>query len=187
MMRQTGGKKTVSILLLGMGNLLKGDDGLGVHAIRRLADERLEGAEFLELGTSLADCFFALERHDHVVALDAVTAGGKPGDLYWLSKEDFVRARDRRVTLHDGDLLDALELAQLRGFRPQLHVAGMEPLRWDEWSLELSSPVRAAFPAYLDMIRMHLHMLEEERKIRDGRRQGRGAASDPAGGVTSDT
>ena len=151
----------MSVLVLGMGNILKGDDGLGVYAIRRLAEENIEGAEFLEIGTSLSDCFFALEKHDHVVALDAVAAGGRPGSLYWLSKQDFVRARERRFTLHDGDLLDALELAQLRGFRPQLYVAGMEPLRWDEWSLELSAPVRAAFPAYLDMVRIRLHELKE--------------------------
>ena len=168
--------KSVSILVLGMGNVLKGDDGLGVCALRRLVDEGLEGAELLELGTSLADCCFALERHDHVVALDAVAGGGEPGDLYWLSKEDFVRARERRVTLHDGDLLEALELAQLRGFRPQLHVAGMEPLRWDEWSLELSAPVQAAFPAYLDMIRTRLHELEGDRQggeEKDRQEQGR--------------
>ncbi len=107
------------VLLLGMGNVLMGDDGLGVHALR---------------------------------ALDAVAAGEKPGSLYWLPRECFARARSGRLTLHDDDLLDALDLAALRGFRPTLHVAGMEPLCWQRWSLELSAPVRAAMPGYLDMI-----------------------------------
>ena len=140
------------VLLLGMGNVLMGDDGLGVHALRALEGRDLSGADRLELGTSLSDCFSVLEGYEHIVALDAVAAGEKPGSLYWLPRECFARARSGRLTLHDDDLLDALDLAALRGFRPTLHVAGMEPLCWQRWSLELSAPVRAAMPGYLDMI-----------------------------------
>ena len=164
----------VSILVLGMGNILRGDDGVGVYALRCLAEEKFEGVDFLELGTSLSDCFFALEGYDHVVALDAVAGGGVPGTPYWLSKERFARMRERRMTLHDGDLLEALELAALRGKEPVLHVAGLEPLRCDEWSTELSEPVRVAFPAYLDMVRAHLRELEGEGK--DGERVGSASA-----------
>ena len=80
-----------SVLVLGMGNVLKGDDGLGVHALRRLAGEGLKGADMLELGTSLADCFSLLEGYDVIVALDAVMAGGAPGSLYRLSRRELVR------------------------------------------------------------------------------------------------
>ena len=142
-----------SVLLLGMGNVLRGDDGLGVYALRRLAEEGLEGADTLELGTSLADCFSVLEGYAHIVALDAVVAGGSPGSLYWLPREAFEQALSGRLTLHGGDLLEALDIAALRGRHPVLHVAGMEPARWRAWSMDLSSPVRSAFPAYLDMVR----------------------------------
>ena len=77
------------------GKYLKGDDGLGVYALRRLAEEGVEGAELLELGTSLSDCFSLLEGYERVVALDAVSAGGEPGSLYWLSEERFARMRGR--------------------------------------------------------------------------------------------
>lgn len=142
-----------------MGNILMGDDGLGVHALRALEGRDLAGTDRLELGTSLADCFSVLEGYEHIVALDAVVAGEKPGSLYWLSRDSFVRMRSGRLTLHDDDLLDALDLAALRGFRPALHVAGMEPLCWQHWSLELSAPVRAAMPGYLDMIGSRLKVL----------------------------
>ena len=148
-----------SILVLGMGNLLKGDDGLGVHALRALEHEEL-GADMLELGTSLADCFPALEPYDIVVALDAVAAGGVPGSLYWLSREAFVRKREG-LSLHECDLLDALDVAALRGKRPVLHVAGMEPGDVTEWSMELTAPVRAAFPAYLAMVRKRVRDLAQ--------------------------
>ena len=149
------------VLLLGMGNILMGDDGLGVHALRALEGRDLAGADRLELGTSLADCFSVLEGYEHIVALDAVVAGEKPGSLYWLSRDSFVRMRSGRLTLHDDDLLDALDLAALRGFRPTLHVAGMEPLCWQHWSLELSAPVRAAMPGYLESVCTRVRHLSE--------------------------
>ena len=157
--RRIGEEKMMSVLLLGMGNILRGDDGLGVYALRKLAEEKIEGTDFLELGTSLSDCFFELENYDCIVALDAVVCGGEPGTPYWLSKEDFSQVRERRITLHDGDLLEALEMAALRGKRPVLHVAGMEPSNWTAWCTQLSEPVQRAFPVYLDMIRTRLYRL----------------------------
>lgn len=175
-------ERSMSILVLGMGNVLRGDDGIGVHAMRRLADEPPEGVHFLELGTSLADSFFVLERYAHVVALDAVAGGEAPGTLYWLSREDFAGLAEQRLSLHDGDLLEALDLAALRGFRPKLAVAGMEPLRVNDWSLELSAPVRAAFPAYLDMVRTHLAELAEREGREERQERHRGAAPGPRRG-----
>ena len=144
----------MGILVIGMGNILKGDDGLGVYALRRLAEEGVEGAELLELGTSLSDCFSLLEGYERVVALDAVYT--YIYCLYWLSEERFARMRGSSLSLHEGDLLDALDLAALRGRKPELRVAGMEPLEWGNWSMELSPPVLAAMPEYLVMIRTRL-------------------------------
>ena len=152
-----------SILVIGVGNMLMGDDGLGVHALQRLEGRGLYGAETLELGTSLADCFSEIERYDHLVALDAVVAGGAPGSLYWLSREAFVRVRSDRLTLHDDDLLAALDLAAMRGYRPVLHVAGMEPESWRSWSLQLSESVERSMPAYLEFICAHVRSLAESR------------------------
>ena len=152
-----------SILVLGVGNVLMGDDGLGVHALRRLEGRELCGADALELGTSLADCFSLLEGYEHIVALDAVVAGHAPGSLYWLSREDFVRVRSARHTLHDDDLLDALDLAALRGRHPVLHVAGMEPESWRQWSLKLSGTVERSMPGYLRLIRASVRQLAEGR------------------------
>ena len=130
-----------------------------MHALLALEHEEL-GADMLELGTSLADCFPALEPYDIVVALDAVAAGGVPGSLYWLSREAFVRKREG-LSLHECDLLDALDVAALRGKRPVLHVAGMEPGDVTEWSMELTAPVRDAFPAYLAMVRKRVRDLAQ--------------------------
>ncbi len=162
-MRGTGGQ-IVTVLVLGIGNILKGDDGLGVHALRLLEEEGLEGADLLEVGTSLVDAFSVVENYDHVVALDAVAAGGAPAALYWLPRERFVRARAGRMTLHDEDLLDALDLAELRGRHPVLHVAGMEPCQWNDWRIGLSAPVQQALPDYVAMVRCRVRRLIGDRE-----------------------
>lgn len=167
--RQHGGQEgAMDILLLGMGNILKTDDGLGVHAVRRLAEEGLEGADLLELGASLVDSFFLLEAYDCIVALDAVHFGGKPGALCWLGREELARVGRAELSLHEGDLLDALDLAALRGKRPALYVAGMEPYDITSWGMELSSPVRAALSAYLAMVREKVHLLALSGKHGEG-------------------
>lgn len=153
----------MSILVIGMGNILKGDDGLGVYALRALAEDPPAGAELLELGTSLSDCFSVIEGYDVIVALDAVMAGGTPGSLYRLSRRELVRAGHGGLSLHECELLDALDLAALRGRHPVLHVAGMEPLNVTAWSMELSAPVRENMARYLTMIRNDVREFAERR------------------------
>lgn len=159
-MQEKGGAMA-SVLVLGMGNILKTDDGIGVHAVRLLAKEPLCGADMLELGTSLADCFFLLEGYDVVVALDAVHFGAEPGAWCWLSRGEMARA-EGGLSLHECDLLDALDLANLRGRHPVLYVAGMEPMDVTGWSMELSAPVRQNMPAYLAMVRARIRRITEE-------------------------
>ncbi len=155
------GEAMASVLILGMGNVLKADDGMGVHAVRLLAEEPPRGADMLEIGTSLADCFFLLEGYDVVVALDAVHFGAEPGACCWLSRADLARA-EGGLSLHECDLLDALDLANLRGRHPVLYVAGMEPVDVTGWSMELSAPVRRNMPAYLAMVRARIRRMTEE-------------------------
>ena len=147
----------MGILVIGMGNILKGDDGLGVYALRRLAEEGVEGAELLEARHLAVGLLFPCWRATSAWSLwTPVSAGGEPGSLYWLSEERFARMRGSSLSLHEGDLLDALDLAALRGRKPELRVAGMEPHEWGNWSMELSPPVLAAMPEYLVMIRTRL-------------------------------
>ncbi len=70
-------------LVLGVGNLLMGDDGVGVHAAITLCREGgLACAEILEVGTAFLDAMPALEVADRIVVMDAVCAGEAPGTVY---------------------------------------------------------------------------------------------------------
>ncbi len=71
-------KKKTGILVLGIGNLLMGDEGLGVHYARRMEQESLpEEVTVLDGGTVGFNLMEALENHEHVIMVDA-TLDGRP-------------------------------------------------------------------------------------------------------------
>ena len=64
-------------LILGIGNFFLGDEGLGVHAARKLIGEKLpQGAKVLEVETSILDTLADLEKAERVIILDAIKAEG---------------------------------------------------------------------------------------------------------------
>ena len=147
-----------NILVLGIGNLLLTDDGVGVHAVRQLLEEVWPpSVKLLDAGTFTQDIFYLFEGYEELLILDIVHAGKEPGTLYLLSEEQLVRDESRRLSIHDIDLLDSLDMAErLHGKRPRLVIIGMEPQDFTSWSMELSPAVQENFPALLELARREI-------------------------------
>lgn len=137
-------------LVLGLGNLLLADEGVGVHAARALMEETLLGATVLDVGTAILDALPALEKAERLVVVDAVQAGKEPGTVYRMTLDDFAR-KDCIASMHGFDLPRALALSG-RIDPPEVIVVGVEPALID-WSLALSPPVARALPLVLDLVR----------------------------------
>lgn len=146
------------ILVLGIGNLLLTDDGVGVHAVQELMTEDWpDSVTLLDGGTFTQDLFYLFKGYDRLIILDIVHAGGAPGSLYRLTEEQLVHNESQRLSIHDIDLLDSLRMAeQLDGSRPGMIIVGMEPLDYTSWSMDLSEPVRNGFPAFLELARAEI-------------------------------
>jgi hydrogenase maturation protease len=149
------------LLVLGIGNMLLSDDGTGIFAAQALQKEEWpEAVTVLEAGTFTHDVFDLFEGYDAVLALDIVHCNGAPGTIYRLSEEQLVRNEKQRLSLHDIDLIDSLNMAHLlHGKRPQLHVLGMEPEDFTTWNIGLSPAVRARFEEYLAAARKEIRAL----------------------------
>ena len=129
----------MKLLVLGIGNMLLTDDGVGVFAARALMEEAWpEGVDVREGGTFTQDIFYSFAGYSHLLVLDVVHAGGAPGTLYRLNEDDLVKDQKQRLSIHDIDLLDSLRMAELY-FKKRLHmrVIGMEPA--DRKSTRLNS------------------------------------------------
>jgi len=139
----------VDILIAGVGNVLRGDDGFGVHAARALASKTLpSGVRVAELGISgLALVHEILDGCDACIIVDAVRRGGQPGTLYVLRPREFgpPTALQQEIDLHTTEPGRALALAKAWGARPkQVYVVACEPQQTEELSEQLSDAVEAA-------------------------------------------
>ena len=134
------------ILVLGIGNLLMGDEGVGVHAARRLAAEPLPSAvTVVDGGTGGFHLLSYFQDFDVLIMVDAVMDGRPPGTVGVLRPRyasDFPRA----LTAHDIGLRDLVESAALVGSLPPIHLVTVSIGELAGLSLELSPAVAAALP-----------------------------------------
>lgn len=150
------------LLVLGVGNLLLTDDGVGVHAVQDLEKEdewREHPVTFLDGATFTQDIFYIFQEYEQVLVLDAIQGGRAPGTVYRLTEESLRDNKAQRLSLHDIDLLDSLNMAELLGNKPKLLIMGMEPLTISDWSMEMSAPVQAAYPQFLEAVRQEIRTL----------------------------
>lgn len=136
-----GGGGTV---VIGLGNPLMADDGVGLAALERLRAVGLPaGIELVDGGTWGMNLLPVIESADRLLLLDAIAAGGEPGTLHVLERARIPRYLATKISPHQVDLRDVLALAELRGTLPAETVAiGLQPARV-EMSTELSDVVRA--------------------------------------------
>lgn len=157
------------VLVLGIGNSLLTDDGVGVHAALRL-DAALEGAEdvtVLDAGTLSFSLFHYIEQADALIALDAAKDGGSPGDVLIREGADFdgfVRRAGRSV--HEVGLADLLDMARLGERLPSNRVLiGIEPDATG-WGLECTPAVADAIPAAVNAALDYIHRWRAEARSR---------------------
>jgi len=138
-------------IILGIGNELLADEGVGVHAARSLAAAPLpDQIKVIEVGTAILDALPVLEQADRLIILDAMQNGNAPGTVYKIPLEQCSGAATI-ASMHGFDIFRVMALAG-RTAPPPVTVFGVEPQLID-WSLELSPPVAEALPFLLEAVR----------------------------------
>ncbi|MCJ7464310.1 MAG: hydrogenase maturation protease [Thermoplasmata archaeon] len=81
------------VLILGVGNPILSDDGVGIHVARELKKRSIPGVDVEELAASGLELLDVVRGYDKVVIIDAIqTTKGKPGELYILEEKDFEKS-----------------------------------------------------------------------------------------------
>ena len=137
-------------LILGLGNPLRGDDGVGVRVAQMLAGRRLPGdVEVVDGGTQGLGLVALLEGRRRAIVVDAANVGRAPGQFVRFSLEEarLLGQDEGRFSVHDAGLREALLLARALGVLPEeVVIFGVQPARV-EWEAGLSPQVEAALPA----------------------------------------
>jgi hydrogenase maturation protease len=160
---RTGGRETknpaprFSILILGVGNILLGDEGVGVRVVEAMRDIKLpDNVELVDGGTGAFDLLDIVADRKKVIIIDAVRGGGEPGAIYRFTPDDIEKQQQCLTSVHQVGLLNTLEMAKMAGYPPQsVIVCGIEPKRMD-WGLELSPEVAAMVPRVIELIMSEL-------------------------------
>lgn len=145
-------------LVIGLGNPLMGDDGLGITALAALRERWVfdTDVELVDGGTWGMNLLHLIEGTERVLFLDAIDAGTEPGSLIVVARNRLPRFFATKLSPHQIDLREVLAVAALRGTLPAEAVAiGLQPARV-ELSLELTPVLRQRLPALLDAVRERL-------------------------------
>ncbi len=135
-----------------MGNLIYRDEGVGVHVIEEMKKMELPPhIELLDIGTSTMDLIAYLDGVKKLIVIDALKAGGDPGDIYRCRSEDLLPKEEGPISLHDIGLLETLTMARKKGLEIDTVVIGVEPMVFD-WGMELSEEVRDRIPDIVEAV-----------------------------------
>jgi hydrogenase maturation protease len=145
---------SVSILVMGIGNLVMSDDGIGVRVVQQLAEHYRfpAGVRILDGGTLGLDLLPQLEGVERLLVVDAVETGMKPGTLIRLAGEEVPIVLETKISPHQMGLKDLLAVAMLQGFEPgEMVLLGVQP-EYLQLGMELSPAVAAQQEALVDRV-----------------------------------
>lgn len=138
-------------VVLGIGNILRTDDGLGVHALKRLQrDPRVPvGIDFLDGGTFGLELLAYIADSTHLLLLDAIDVGERPGTLIRMNGRE-LRGLPCAASVHQVGLADLLATLPLVSTNSrEIVLFGLQPAETD-WGTSLSPQVEAGLTSLLD-------------------------------------
>jgi hydrogenase maturation protease len=143
-------KKT---MVLGVGNLLLSDEGVGVHVVKRLMEMPLPpGVEVIDGGVGGLGLMGTLIGADRLIVIDAVRAGEAPGSIYRFGIEDLTKYPERyKMSVHEIGIVEVLHLSRLLGRIPKTTIIGVEPKSL-EMGMDLSPEIHARVPRIIELV-----------------------------------
>jgi len=144
-----------NVLIVGIGNILQMDDGIGPHVITDLleSDHDLpDNIDILDGGTAGYDLVPYMQNRDRIIVIDALKVDDKPGSIYHFTADNI--APDRSTySLHDFGLKKILDMLKMSGHEPHVEIIGIVPEDITTLDIGLTRPVKDAIPKVLDLIR----------------------------------
>ena len=141
------------VLVLGVGNLLMGDEGVGIHVLRQLEHEKpVAGVRLLDGGTGGVNLLVEFDGARDIVLIDA-TRDGRPAGTICFLQPKLAGDLPRGLGAHDFGLKDLFAAAALIGRLPRIHLYTIAVEEVRPMCTELSPAVAAAVPEVVHTVR----------------------------------
>ena len=140
-------------LILGVGNILLRDEGIGVRVVEAMEQMGLPpGVELLDGATAGLDLLDVLADRRRVIVVDAVEGDARPGTVLRLTPEDRVPRAGQRISLHEIGVLETLTVAKQLGIAPQeVIIFGVRP-HDVSCGLDLSPEIGRLVPKIIELV-----------------------------------
>lgn len=150
----------MNIAIIGLGNILRGDDGLGIYVIRMLKALNIhyKNVNVVECDGSAICVLNHMQNMDKVIIIDSIIKGNKPGTIYYFKVS--IRSSDplnieqlRNLSLHDLKLEDVLLMCKALNQLPkELIIIGCEPREFNSFKIGLSKEVKDSLIKIVDLV-----------------------------------
>lgn len=150
--RLSGEESPKRIVVIGVGNLLQKDEGIGIHTVKALQEMQLpDNVTIIDGGTS-PDILACTRTGDKLIIVDAARAGGRPGDIYRFQPDNLVAESGEMLSVHELGVPQNLRLMSLSGNEPsEVVIIGIEPKEID-WGTELSPELEMKIPEIVSVV-----------------------------------
>lgn len=144
------------IAVIGIGNILLRDDGIGIHVIYEMQKERQqEHIDLVDGGTSIFDLLDFFVKNDKLILVDSLKGGHPPGTVYKVTPEELGGYIKANSSLHDVQVLDILNSVKLMEHFPEVIIIGVEP-KEIFYDMELTPIIKDQIPKIIEIIKEEL-------------------------------
>ncbi len=157
------------IMIMGVGCKLLRDEGFGIHVIEKLTSDYdfPENVSLIDGGVLGMNLLGVISEADHLIVIDVIRNGEKPGTLYRLKGDDIPARIRAKNSLHQIDFLEALTLCQVFDKVPETVIIGVKPEDISGYSTELTPTIAAKTDAMINMVFKELQRFGIPRSEKD--------------------
>lgn len=145
-------KEHQPILILGIGNILLADEGVGVHVVKELEKRKYpDHVNILDGGTGGFHLLSIFEQYQKIILIDATLDGNAPGTVNLLQPK-YSKDFPKTLSSHDIGLKDLIESSALLGFMPEVSLITVSISDNQPIDMELSEVVSTSVPKVIELI-----------------------------------
>ncbi|WP_170019966.1 HyaD/HybD family hydrogenase maturation endopeptidase [Campylobacter sp. RM16190] len=155
----------MKVLVLGIGNVMFSDEGVGVHFNEMIKrnykfTHEINSLEFVDGGTLAIALTPIIAEFDYLIVVDCISADESSiGDVYFFDYEAMPNQISWDGSAHEVEMLQTLQLMDLAGDMPKTKILGVVPKRIEPMSFELSSEIQASVKVMEKTLLKHLEEL----------------------------
>lgn len=146
--------KTKKVLILGIGNILQKDDGVGVHVVNEISEtvSDLPGnVEVFDGGTFGYDLLPVMSGREKIVIVDALKVDDEPGSIYRFPASHLTDCANK-FSLHDVGVKKIIDMLMLMGEYPEIEIVGIVPEDIYSLDIGISDSVKKSIPKAVEYI-----------------------------------